>query len=303
MKQMFARIAAVVLLFAVFFATPGTASAATTLIVTTSRAPGVYYSDTPLSVSLNTYPGATIVYTTNGTYPVAKIDLFGRLTISQGYKYTGALSLRGNVTVRAIALMKWTATSPTYTFRYEVFAPTTLAASVRARHSGFDWNNTSKFPFNASFTARNSKSNSFSKTYSGIKPGTVNCTWYTLSRIKYNLGRSIIFATHTGLNGNQWFGQIVSDPTSQAKYSGENALDDLVRANGNRPVYNIVVSFPRNGSGTAGHVMLIDAIINGKLYYSDNSQPGVFTVSNTIADFKARYKGSNGSMLGAVHLK
>jgi len=302
MKQMLARIVAVLLLFAVFFATPGTASAATTLTIAASKASGVYYADSGLGVSLYTYPGATIVYTTNGTYPVARIDLFGRLMISQGYKYTGTLSLRGSVTVRAIALMKWTTTSPTYTYRYEVYAPTQLAAAARAKHSGFDWNNTSKFPFNAYYTAATGRRGYFSKTYSGIKAGTVNCTWYAFSRIKYNLGRDILFTSEGGLNGGQWYGKIAPN-SSQVKYSGSGALDEIVRVNGNRPVYNIVVSFPRNGTGTAGHVMLIDAIINGKLYYSDNSQPGVFTVSNTIADFKARYQGSNGTMLGAVHLK
>jgi len=302
MKNLLVRVLAVMLLFAVFFTTPGPVSAATNLYVLSSRASGMYYSDSGISVTLSTYPGATIVYTTNGRYPSAKIDLFGRLTINEGYRYTGALSIRGNVVLRAIALKKWTNNSPTYTFRYDVYSPTNLANSVRAKHAGFNYNDTGKYPQNLYYTAATGRKGYFSKTYAGIKAGTVNCTWYTLARVKYNLGREVLFTSEGGLNGGQWYGKIVSN-SNQVKYGGSNALEDLVRANNNYPIYNIVVTFPRNGTGTAGHVMLIDAIINGKVYFSDNSQPGVFITVNSITEFKQRYQGSNGSITGVAHLK
>lgn len=299
MKLLQMRIMALVLLLAVLFGTPGTASAATTLVIKASAGSGVYYTDSALRVTLTTYPGATIIYTTNGRIPSASVNLLGNLSIREGFQYTGPLSFTKSTTLRAIAVKRWTSNSAVYSYTYELFAPGRLATNVKNKHNGFNYNS---YPSPMYYTASNGKQGYLTKTYTGITPGTVNCTWYTLARIRYNLNRDILFSTPGGLDGRYWYSKAVSN-SKQIKYGGNNALEALVKANGNRPVYNIVVSFERNGKYTNGHVMMIDAIINGRLYYSDNSQPGVFTSSSTITDFKKKYAGYNGNIIGVVHLQ
>jgi len=286
------------LLIVQFFVVITPAQAAEALYVKSSRAPGVYYSDTTLYVSLYGVTGSVIVYTTNGTTPSARY--YGTyLSISNGTRYTGSIPVSGKMTIKAVALKLLHTTSPVASFSYEVYKPTQLGNAVLTKFGGFNYNNYASIQ---TYTAQDGSTGSFSKTYTGITPGTVNCTWYTFVRIRYNLGRKVLFSSAGGLNGRYWYGKIVAN-TQQVKYSGSTGLENLISTNKNRPVYNIVVSFERNGSGTAGHVMLIDAIINGKVYYSDNSRPGAILTKNSISEFKSAYSSYNGNIVGVVHLK
>lgn len=287
------------ILFSSLFNTPTPAKAALALTVVSDKVSGVYYADNGLSVSLKTYPGAIIVYTTDGTTPQAKMQLsmLNSLVITHGKKYTAPIPVTGNQIIKAIALYNiLTPISPVAVFSYEVYKPSALANAVAQKFSSFNYN---AFPDDVKYKAADGKESSLSKRYIGITPGTVNCTWYTFVRIKFNLGRSVLFSSIGGLDGKNWYGKIVGN-TNQIKYAN---LESLVKANNNRPVYNIVVSFERNPGGTNGHVLLIDAIINGKIYYSDNFKPGVLLTSNSIAEFKSKYSTSNGNIVGVVHLK
>ena len=287
----------IVLAFVLLFGTPTTAQAAVLLTVNPSKAPGVYYTDGSLAVALTSYPGSFIVYTTNGTTPVAKVNLYKQLIITNGIRYTGTLYLASTKTVKAIAVLNWyTPASSVVTLTYELYRPTALGNAVQTKFSGFNYNSYSS---TQTFTALNGRTGSFTKALSW---GGINCTWYTYVRIRYNLGRAIVFSVNTPLNGKDWYA-VVASSSKQVKYGGSGALEALVKANGNRPVYNIMVSFPHNNGGPYGHVMLIDAIINGKVYYSDSFAPGILKIKNSLSEFKAAYATSNGAIVGVVHLK
>jgi hypothetical protein len=297
MKKLMSLAITFVLLFSTLAVFTSPVQAAT-LTIQPSRAPGVYYTDTSIGVSLITYPGATVVYTTNGTNPIASINLLGILTIKNGVKYTGTLYLSSTKTIKAIALKQYYAPSGIYSFKYEVYSPTRLAEAARVKHSSFSYNS---YPVKIVYTAANGYTGSFMKTYTGITPGTVNCTWYTYAKSMY-YGKPVLFSTPGGLDGKNWYSKAVSN-SRQVKYYGNNGLEALITANMNRPVYNIVVSFQRNGTGTNGHVMMIDAIINGVIYYSESSSPGIWRSAISVAAFKSKYLSYNGSIVGVVHLK
>lgn len=141
----------------------------------------------------------------------------------------------------------------------------------------------------------------FNKYYSGIRSGTVNCTWYTGKKCDSNGFNLNYFSPG---NGKDWYNGIQSTDTYNAtKYAGENCLSDLINAKGD-PVTNIVVSFPYSyKGGEYGHVLYIDQIVDGNVYYSDNGSPGK-RICVTIDEFLAKYKNSgNGSPIGCVHLE
>jgi len=48
--------------------------------------------------------------------------------------------------------------------------------------------------------------------------------------------------------------------------------------------------------------MLIDAIINGKIFCSDNRSPDKLVVYNSVAEFKKAYSGSNGTIIGVIYV-
>ncbi len=300
MKKVFFSFMAFALLIVNFFVAPTPAKAALTLTVISDKTSVVYYEDNGLTVSLRSFPGTVIVYTTDGTTPQASLRLSvvtQSLVITHGIKYTGPITITGNKTIKAIALYDiLTPVSPVASFSYEVYKPSVLIDTVKQKSKGFVL---SSYPSTITYKAKNGSTGSLTKTYAGIKPNTVNCTWYTFVRIKYNLNRTVLFTSAGGLDGKYWYSKIAST-SNQVKYP---SLEKLIEENKNRPIYNVVVSFERNPGGTNGHVLLIDAIINGKVYYSDNYQPGVLVVCNSVRDFKNKYSGSNGSILGVVHMK
>lgn len=273
------------------------------LSVAASVPPGVYYADNGIDVRLSS-ANAFIVFTTDGSTPAATRSLRWNgivLNVQRGAEYTGAapIKITGNRTIKAIALSRANILAPqsaVISFSYEVYSPTALRNAVVQKFNQFNYNS---YGATQTYTAQNGRNGSLAKTYPGIASGTVNCTWYTFVRIRHNLGRIVLFASEGGLNGKHWYGKIVSN-SNQIKYAN---LENLIEANKNRPIYNVVVSFERNGTGTAGHVMLIDAIINGVVYYSDNSQPGKFLTKNSVSEFKKAYSGFNGNIVGVVHLK
>lgn len=299
MKKSMLIFTTLVIILTSFFHAP-TPAKALSLSVTSDKASGAYYADNGISVSLKAYPGSVIIYTTDGSTPQARmvLGILNPVQITRGTKYTGPIYITGNKTIKAIALYNiFTPVSPVATFSYQIYKPTALANTVSQKFKGFNYNS---YSATQTYRANDGKQGKFEKK--GIT--AINCTWYTFVRIKYYLNRSILFDSAGGLNGNQWYGKIVSNP-SQVKYSGSSGLENLIKANKNAPVYNVVVSFQRNPGTvqTYGHVMLIDAIINGKVYYSDSSKPGVLLVSNSIAAFKSTYYKTNGNIVGVVHLK
>lgn len=297
MKRTIFLVVNVALAFVLLFGTTTPAQAAVSLYVNASKPTGVYYTDTNLPVSFSSYPGSYIVYTTNGTTPSAKVNVYNQLIVSNGVRYTGTMYLTSTRTFKAIAVLNWyTPASPVATFKYEIFKPAQLDTAIRSKFVRFNYSTYGNPQY---FTAADGRKGSFPKY---LSTGGINCTWYSYIRVRYNTGRNILFSTNYPLNGRDWYARAVSNST-QVKYSGSGALEALVKANGNRPVYNIVVSFPRNGSGTYGHVMLIDAIINGKVYFSDSSAPGSLKTKASIAEFKTYYQSWNGDILGVVHMK
>ncbi len=117
-----------------------------------------------------------------------------------------------------------------------------------------------------------------------------------------------------GLNGNQWYGNLISNAVTkhgykQVKYGGNNCLNDIVSAKGNE-VYNVVISFKHQYGKTDknpgyGHVVLLHAIIDGYVYFCEcygnkkasEGQPQ----KRTVNAFLSAYKSSYGTVLGAIH--
>lgn len=306
LKNMFALLMLFVLLTASSFpvsAANPSVLLSSALSVAASVPPGVYYADNGIDVRLSS-ANAFIVFTTDGSTPAATRAIQGLrivLNVQRGVEYLGPapIKITGSRTLKAIALSRTNILmppSPVLSFSYEVYSPTALRNAVVQKFNQFNFNSYDEIQ---KYTAKDGSLGSLSKTYAGITPGTVNCTWYTFVRIRHNLGRTVLFTSAGGLNGKYWYSKIVSN-SNQIKYAN---LENLIESNKNRPIYNVVVSFERNGTGTAGHVMLIDAIINGVVYYSDNSQPGKFLTKNSVSEFKKAYSGFNGNIVGVVHLK
>lgn len=140
------------------------------------------------------------------------------------------------------------------------------------------------------------------------------CSLYVYSQLKV-LG--IYQTPDTYWNGNQWYSMLKSNAVTktgytQKKYSGKICLSNIVYANNNENVYNIVVSFPNsyvngknNGSGGAGHVLFIHAIIDGKVYYSDNyrycGMPEGSVIVKTVSEFTNYFSYHYGGPTGAIH--
>ncbi|MGN1418908.1 MAG: hypothetical protein ACI4W6_06245 [Acutalibacteraceae bacterium] len=142
----------------------------------------------------------------------------------------------------------------------------------------------------------------FNKTYAGIEKGRVNCTWYAGKKAEAN-GFGLSFAPGSA-NGADWFDRIQStDSYNAVKYSGNNCLNDMINKEG-QPITDIVLSFPYAKSENVkycGHVLYIDQIVDGTVYYSDNGQPGNRKTC-TVEELLGRYV-ENGSPVGCVHLK
>lgn len=116
---------------------------------------------------------------------------------------------------------------------------------------------------------------------------------------------------------NQWYSNLTNNGVTktgytQKKYPGKNCLSKIVSANNNKNVYNIVVTFPNsyvdgknNGYGGAGHVLFIHAIIDGKVYYSDNyryaGKPEGSVIVKSVSEFTNYFSYHYGGPTGAVH--
>lgn len=153
-----------------------------------------------------------------------------------------------------------------------------------------------------------------SKEIAGRSNFSKQCSLYVYSQLKV-LG--IYQTPDTYWNGNQWYSKLKSNGVTktgytQKKYSGKSCLSKIVNANNDKNVYNVVVSFPNsyvngknNGSGGPGHVLFIHAIIDGKVYYSDNYKYGSIleggVIVKTVSEFTNYFSYHYGGPTGAIH--
>lgn len=117
-------------------------------------------------------------------------------------------------------------------------------------------------------------------------------------------------------NGNQWYPNMPAQNTKAGykviKKGGTNALTDLIKEYG-ATLYNVVVGY--TNSNPAGHALFIDAIIDGKVYFSDSITPtsnndglhgyepfvdGKPLVSS-VEDFISNYKNWGYTMQGVIY--
>lgn len=131
--------------------------------------------------------------------------------------------------------------------------------------------------------------------------GSISCASLTKAKAEAN-GFNVDWSG----NGNQVYGNIAAGEHSNyvaTKYAGGNCLQDLINAEGN-PITDIVISFPNEygGGNKWGHVLYIDQIVDGKVYFSDNTSPAAGKVLS-IDEFLTKYKKWNGTPIGCVHLK
>lgn len=129
------------------------------------------------------------------------------------------------------------------------------------------------------------------------------CTWHTAKKLSL-LG----IASIPGLgNGRTWVERCPEREAEDGKYgikkyNGETWYEELMKEYNNGPVYNVMLSFetnPTKGLEYCGHVMLIDAIIDGVVYYTDTYPVGA--QRKTIKEFISFYQKYNGNTVGAVH--
>lgn len=153
-----------------------------------------------------------------------------------------------------------------------------------------------------------------SKQITGRSNFKKQCSLYVYSQLKV-LG--IYQTPDTYWNGKQWYSKLKSNGVTktgytQKKYSGKSCLSKIISANNNENVYNIVVSLPNSyvngknyGSGGAGHVLFIHAIIDGKVYYSENYRycgiPEGNVIAKTVSEFTNYFSHHYGGPTGAVH--
>lgn len=106
-------------------------------------------------------------------------------------------------------------------------------------------------------------------------------------------------------NGNAWYNgvsqQHIAGNYTLKKYPGAYCLEDIIRDNGNS-VYNIVVSFSK---GRFGHVMLIHAMINGRIYFTDSYKFHNIEARKlhvlSLPGFKKHYASKGYRFIGALH--
>lgn len=133
------------------------------------------------------------------------------------------------------------------------------------------------------------------------KVGTYyNCTYLTSGRIKEKLGYDYQFTQNYGLNGNKWYTYSPDDAERQEKFA---TLQDAISHYG-PAVENLVLSFQKSyGSDTRyGHVLLVEAVVDGYVYYSDVVRPTQIE-KKTIDAFFKEYNKLYGSLVGVVKLK
>ena len=132
--------------------------------------------------------------------------------------------------------------------------------------------------------------------------GSISCASLTKAKAQANG-----FDTDWSGNGNQVYGNIREGEHGNyiaTKYPGGNCLKDMIGKEGS-PITDIVVSFPKDPKwgDKYGHVLYIDQIVDGKVFYTDNRNPTSPRVAASIDEFLAKYAPYNGSPVGCVHLK
>lgn len=131
--------------------------------------------------------------------------------------------------------------------------------------------------------------------------GSISCASLTKAKAQANGFNADWYG-----NGNQVYGNIAEGDHGNyvaTKYPGSNCLQDLVSKEG-QPITDIVISFPNSpGAGSKwGHVIYIDQIVDGKVYFSDNRNPTKGVVCS-VEEFLRNHQPYNGSPIGCVHLK
>lgn len=130
--------------------------------------------------------------------------------------------------------------------------------------------------------------------------GTISCVALTSSK-----AQASGFTPDWSGNGKDVFANIREGDHGNyvaEKYPGGNCLNDLINKKGN-PVTDIIISFPQEygGGNKWGHVIYIDQIVDGKVYFTDNRSAKTGTVCS-LEEFFVKYK-SNGTPNGCVHLE
>lgn len=113
-------------------------------------------------------------------------------------------------------------------------------------------------------------------------------------------------------NGNTWYQNLkngiwsADGNVSMNAYDGDSIWDGINSGQIKQPLYNIVISYSKPNDAW-GHVLMIDAIVDGKIYYSDNwrtpyaSYRGQPVVVN-IDQFRNIYSRNCGyTQQGAIH--
>lgn len=150
----------------------------------------------------------------------------------------------------------------------------------------------------------NNSTNTTDIGYNDSAHTSISCAWLTKRKARQHG----FDPSWTG-NGNQVYRDIrETSDYSVTKYDGNNCLSNLITSE-KQPITNVVISFSdsyyyHKGSSSQnfGHVIYIDQIVDGKVYFSDNTSPSTAKVY-TIEEFMAKYNNSNGSALGCAHLK
>lgn len=134
----------------------------------------------------------------------------------------------------------------------------------------------------------------------GNPDGSVSCALLTKEK-----ARQHGFNPEWWGNGKEVVGNIPTETDSfrATKYQGDDCLRQMLAAEG-EPITDVVVSFPQSPKyGTQyGHVVYIDQIVDGKVYFSDNTAPGQAKIK-TVDEFLSSYYRYNGAPSGCAHLK
>lgn len=109
--------------------------------------------------------------------------------------------------------------------------------------------------------------------------------------------------------GNQWYYDYKNVKTTSGGYNvitigGSDCIDKLIDTYGDN-LTNVVVSYGTGGSSGSTHVVVISAIIDGYVYFTDsfkywNSPEGGCRVWS-VSEFKSAYKRMNGNPYGLVY--
>ena len=116
----------------------------------------------------------------------------------------------------------------------------------------------------------------------------------------------------SGWDGKQWWSAIPDGGQTNGytvkKYAGANALNTLINNHG-AELYNIVMCYPQQSGFSAsnpgaGHVMLIYAIVNDTVYFTESytykSEIEGAAISMSVSAFNSRYNSWYGNSQGCI---